>query len=233
MKKIKCKLCGGEQMRSKNGSFECQDCGTIYSLEEVKEMMVEVEEGTTNSSGVNIENEAQVLEETEELIENAEIINELKEECEEQNQEEELNEKVVVCEACGAKIKKGDKFCSNCGMRVTINSVNKVVEFEGNVNKNAATKKNDEGKVEVRKTETKVKEEFTNTYNKEEALEVVKSQFANVFKDETKENIRFKGLALMLLGIQIINMFDFYVDTRGLTIIGFIIGIIGFYMMFK
>jgi uncharacterized Zn finger protein (UPF0148 family) len=43
MKVIKCELCGGTELIKQDGFFVCLSCGTKYTLEEAKKMMVEVE----------------------------------------------------------------------------------------------------------------------------------------------------------------------------------------------
>ncbi|MBR6864915.1 MAG: TFIIB-type zinc finger domain-containing protein [Bacteroidales bacterium] len=43
MKVIKCELCGGTELIKQDGFFVCQSCGTKYTLEEARKMMVEVE----------------------------------------------------------------------------------------------------------------------------------------------------------------------------------------------
>ena len=40
MKKINCELCGSNQIIKQEGVFVCQHCGTKYSAEEAKKMMV-------------------------------------------------------------------------------------------------------------------------------------------------------------------------------------------------
>ena len=49
MKVIKCELCGGTEMIKQDGLFVCQTCGTKYSVEDAKKMMIEVE-GDDNRS---------------------------------------------------------------------------------------------------------------------------------------------------------------------------------------
>lgn len=41
MKQITCELCGGNDLVKTDGVFVCQSCGTKYSVEEAKKMMVE------------------------------------------------------------------------------------------------------------------------------------------------------------------------------------------------
>ena len=48
MKRITCEMCGSTDLVKKDGLFECQSCGTKYSVEEAKKMMVE---GTVNVEG--------------------------------------------------------------------------------------------------------------------------------------------------------------------------------------
>lgn len=58
MKKIVCEMCGSNDLLKKDSVFVCQSCGTKYSVEEAKKMMVE---GTVDVSGsVNVKNAAQL-----------------------------------------------------------------------------------------------------------------------------------------------------------------------------
>lgn len=41
MKKIVCELCGSNDLKKKDGEYECQYCGTKYSIEEAKKLIVE------------------------------------------------------------------------------------------------------------------------------------------------------------------------------------------------
>ena len=41
MKRLTCEMCGSIDLIKKEGLFECQNCGTKYSVEEAKKMMVE------------------------------------------------------------------------------------------------------------------------------------------------------------------------------------------------
>ena len=41
MKQLACEMCGSNNMVKQNGMFVCQDCGTKYSVEEARKMMVE------------------------------------------------------------------------------------------------------------------------------------------------------------------------------------------------
>lgn len=49
MKKLVCELCGSTNLIKENGLFVCQSCGTQYSVEEARKMMIE---GTVNVQGV-------------------------------------------------------------------------------------------------------------------------------------------------------------------------------------
>ena len=42
MKQLTCEMCGGTDLIKQDGVFVCQSCGTKYSVEEAKKMMVEV-----------------------------------------------------------------------------------------------------------------------------------------------------------------------------------------------
>lgn len=54
MKQIVCEMCGGTDLLKQDGVFVCQSCGTKYSVEEAKKMMVE---GTVEIAGtVQIDN---------------------------------------------------------------------------------------------------------------------------------------------------------------------------------
>ena len=48
MKQLTCEMCGSTDLMKQNGVFVCQTCGTKYSVEEAKKMMVE---GTVNVAG--------------------------------------------------------------------------------------------------------------------------------------------------------------------------------------
>jgi DnaJ-class molecular chaperone len=43
MKQIVCEMCDGKELIKQDGVFVCQSCGTKYSVEEAKKMMVEVD----------------------------------------------------------------------------------------------------------------------------------------------------------------------------------------------
>ena len=41
MKRLTCEMCGSTDLMKQDGVFVCQSCGTKYSVEEAKKMMVE------------------------------------------------------------------------------------------------------------------------------------------------------------------------------------------------
>ena len=41
MKQLTCEMCGSTELMKQDGVFVCQTCGTKYSVEEAKKMMVE------------------------------------------------------------------------------------------------------------------------------------------------------------------------------------------------
>lgn len=51
MKKITCEICGSNDVIKKEGFFECQTCGTKYSVEEVKKIVLE---GSVDISGSTV-----------------------------------------------------------------------------------------------------------------------------------------------------------------------------------
>ena len=58
MKQLTCEMCGSTDMMKQDGVFVCQTCGTKYSVEEAKKMMVE---GTVNVAGtVKVDNSEQI-----------------------------------------------------------------------------------------------------------------------------------------------------------------------------
>lgn len=58
MKQLTCEMCGSTNLLKQDGVFVCQDCGTKYSLEEAKKMMVE---GTVEVTGtVKVDSSAQI-----------------------------------------------------------------------------------------------------------------------------------------------------------------------------
>lgn len=60
MKKIVCEMCGSSDLVKKEGVFVCQSCGVKYSVEEAKQMMVEVAGVVEVTGEVKIDNEARV-----------------------------------------------------------------------------------------------------------------------------------------------------------------------------
>lgn len=59
MKQLTCEMCGGTDLVKQDGMFVCQTCGTKYSVEEAKKMMIE---GTVDVSGstVRVDNSASI-----------------------------------------------------------------------------------------------------------------------------------------------------------------------------
>ena len=54
MKKLTCEMCGSQNLIKEGGVFVCQACGTQYSVEEAKKMMIE---GTVEVQGtVKVDN---------------------------------------------------------------------------------------------------------------------------------------------------------------------------------
>ena len=51
MKQLTCEMCGSTDLVKQDGVFVCQSCGTKYSIEEAKKMMVE---GTVDVSGSTV-----------------------------------------------------------------------------------------------------------------------------------------------------------------------------------
>ena len=51
MKQLVCEMCGGTELIKQDGMFVCQTCGTKYSVEEAKKMMIE---GTVDVQGTVI-----------------------------------------------------------------------------------------------------------------------------------------------------------------------------------
>ena len=48
MKALTCEMCGSTNLIKEDGVFVCQSCGTKYSVEEAKKMMIE---GTVSITG--------------------------------------------------------------------------------------------------------------------------------------------------------------------------------------
>ena len=68
MKKLTCEMCGNTDLLKSDGVFVCQSCGTKYSIEEAKKMMVE---GTVQVEGtVKIDNTNNI----DNLIKNAKVL---------------------------------------------------------------------------------------------------------------------------------------------------------------
>lgn len=61
MKAIVCEMCNGNNLLKENGVFVCQSCGTMYSVEEAKKLMVEIS-GNVDVSGstVKIDNTSNI-----------------------------------------------------------------------------------------------------------------------------------------------------------------------------
>ena len=54
MKRLTCEMCGSTDLIKDGGVFVCQSCGTKYSVEEAKKMMIE---GTVEVAGtVKVDN---------------------------------------------------------------------------------------------------------------------------------------------------------------------------------
>lgn len=51
MKKLTCEMCGGNDLIKKDGMYVCETCGTKYSVEEAKKMMIE---GVVDVSGSTV-----------------------------------------------------------------------------------------------------------------------------------------------------------------------------------
>lgn len=51
MKRLTCEVCGGTNIIKKDGVFECQDCGTKYTLEDAKKLLIE---GKVDVSGSTV-----------------------------------------------------------------------------------------------------------------------------------------------------------------------------------
>lgn len=59
VKQLTCEMCGGTELIKKDGVFVCQTCGTKYSIEDAKKMMIE---GTVDVSGstIKVDNTASI-----------------------------------------------------------------------------------------------------------------------------------------------------------------------------
>lgn len=77
MKQLTCEMCGSTDMMKQDGVFVCQSCGTKYSAEEAKKMMVE---GTVDVSGSTIKvDNTELLDNYYRIAKNAYDSNNLKE----------------------------------------------------------------------------------------------------------------------------------------------------------
>ena len=58
MKQIICEMCDGTEFKKENGEFVCCGCGTHYSVEEAKKLMVEIGNDVVgnSSNGNQVEN---------------------------------------------------------------------------------------------------------------------------------------------------------------------------------
>ena len=59
MKAIVCEMCGGQELLKKDGVFVCQHCGTQYTAEEAKKLIVEAKVDISGSA-VTVDNLPQV-----------------------------------------------------------------------------------------------------------------------------------------------------------------------------
>ena len=57
MKRLTCEMCGSTNLVKQDGMFICQDCGTKYSVEEAKKMMVEGTVEVTGTVSIDRSNE--------------------------------------------------------------------------------------------------------------------------------------------------------------------------------
>ena len=55
MKKLVCEICGSQNLKKVSNEYVCQECGATYSLEDAKNLLVEVEEKGNGSSNTNSE----------------------------------------------------------------------------------------------------------------------------------------------------------------------------------
>lgn len=56
MKQLKCEMCESTEVLKMDGIFVCQTCGTKYSVEEAKKMMMETETTIVVKNTVQVEN---------------------------------------------------------------------------------------------------------------------------------------------------------------------------------
>lgn len=54
MKKMVCEICGSNDIEKKDGVFVCNSCGTKYSTEEAKKLLVEVSGKVEVSGSVKV-----------------------------------------------------------------------------------------------------------------------------------------------------------------------------------
>ncbi len=52
MKKMVCEICGSQSIKKEKGVFVCKECGTEYSLEEARNLLVEAEDSTGPNNSV-------------------------------------------------------------------------------------------------------------------------------------------------------------------------------------
>ena len=58
MKALTCEMCGSVNLLKQNGVYVCQHCGTQYTVEEAKKMMIE---GTVEVQGtVKVDNSSSI-----------------------------------------------------------------------------------------------------------------------------------------------------------------------------
>ena len=68
MKQLACEMCGSTNLVKQDGMFVCQECGTKYSVEEAKKMMME--EGDTAEAGAPVKSPAPIKTDNTSKIEN-------------------------------------------------------------------------------------------------------------------------------------------------------------------
>lgn len=61
MKRMTCEMCGSTNLIKENGVFVCQNCGTQYSVEEAKKLMIEGTDEVTETVVVDNSSEIQAL----------------------------------------------------------------------------------------------------------------------------------------------------------------------------
>lgn len=55
MRQLICEMCGGKDLIKQDGVFVCQSCGTKYSVEEAKKMMIEISGAITIANPIKVE----------------------------------------------------------------------------------------------------------------------------------------------------------------------------------